>query len=223
MTKFAGLAALLAFFLTACSSAPPPPDWKMNAVGAIEHFQERWLDGDTATADLALAKARAEIAKSGRTDLLARAELAACASRAAALDFTPCAAYTPLASDAASHDRAYAQFLGGDWNGLAAPALPAHYAGLVSAKDDAAANRAALEIKEPLPRLIATALLFKQGRVAPATLANAVDTASERGWRRPLLAWLKVAQERAKAAGDTTAAAQLQRRIDFALGSGAGK
>lgn len=212
------LALLLALLLSACSSTPPPPDWKLNAVSLLEHFQARWLEGDGKTAEIALDKARAEISKSGRLDLLARAELAACATRAAALDFSACAGYDQLARDAAAGDAAYARFLNGDWAGLDAGLLPAHYADLIKAKDDGAANRAASEIKDPLPRLIATALLFKQGRAEPGGLAVAVDTASERGWRRPLLAWLQVQLKRAQAAGDAAAAAHLQRRVDLIAG-----
>ena len=211
----ASLLAVLA--LTACSSAPPPADWKMNAVSLIEQFQSRWLEGDGKTADIALDKARGEIAKTGRLDLLARAELAACATRAAGLDFTACDGYTRIAGDAAANDAAYARFLGGDWSGLEVKLLPAHYAALVGAKDDPTANRAVAEIKDPLPRLIAAALLFRNGRADPATLATAIDTASERGWRRPLLAWLQVQLQRAQAAGDSSATAQLQRRIDMVM------
>jgi len=213
------LVASSLLLLTACSSSPPPPDWKLNAVNLIEQFQERWLEGDAKTAELALDKARGEIAKTGRLDLLARAELAACASHTAALDFSPCTAYQRLANDAAAGDIAYARFLAGDWNHLDSKALPAHYSALVTAKAVPAANRAAAEIKEPLPRLIAAALLFQAGNAEPATLANAVATASERGWRRPLLAWLQVELKRAQAASDTAASAQLQRRIDLILGA----
>lgn len=212
------VATALIALLAGCSSAPPPPDWKMNAVSLIEQFQSRWLEGDGKTADLALDKARAEIARTGRLDLLARAELAACATRTAALDFSECTGYARLAGEAAANDAAYARFLAGDWQELDAKSLPAHYAGVVTAKDAAAANRAAGEIKEPLPRLIAAALLFKTQRAEPATLASAVDTASERGWRRPLLAWLQVQLKRAEAAADSSASAHLQRRIDLITG-----
>ena len=212
------LALVLALLLTACYSTPPPPDWKLNAVSLLEQFQARWLEGDGKIAEIALDKARAEIARSGRLDLLARAELAACATRAAALDFSACGGYEKLAKEAAPNDTAYARFLGGDWAGLDAALLPAHYADLVKARDDAAANRAVSEIKDPLPRLIAAALLFKTGRANPSSLAGAVDTASERGWRRPLLAWLNVQLQRAGAAGDSAAAAHLRRRIDLIAG-----
>jgi hypothetical protein len=57
--------------------------------------------------------------------------------------------------------------------------------------------------------------MLKTGRATPAVLASAVDTASARGWRRPLLAWLGVQRERAQAAGATEEAARLQRRMEL--------
>lgn len=216
MTLPLSLAALL--LMAGCSSSPPPPDWKMNAVSLLEHYQARWLEGDTRAADLALEKSRLEIARTARLDLLARVELAACGTRIAALEFGECTAYTPLANEAAAVDRAYARFISGDWSGIDAKQLPPQYAALLGAKDAAAANRAATEIKEPLPRLIAAGLLLKQGRAEPATLAQATDTASERGWRRPLLTWLEVQLMRAKTSGDQDAITHLQRRISLAEG-----
>lgn len=217
----AGVFALTAALLAGCGGKPPPANWKMDAVSQLEHAQQRWLEGDGRAAELALGKARADIARSGRVDLLARAELAACAVRVASLDFSPCDGYERLAADAAAEDRAYARFLVGDWNGLDARLLPTHYAALMGAKEDAAARRALAEIQAPLPRLIAAALLFKTNRADPATLALAVDTASERGWRRPLLAWLEVSLRRAQASADADAAASIQRRIDLVLAGNA--
>jgi hypothetical protein len=46
-----------------------------------------------------------------------------------------------------------------------------------------------------------------------------VDTASAQGWRRPLLAWLGLQQQRAQQAGDAEAVARLARRIAL-VGSG---
>ena len=90
---------IAATLLSACGGTPPPPDWKLNAVSLIEHAQQRWLEGDTKAAELAETKARREIAKSGRIDLLARAELSACATRIANLDFAACAAFDKLAAE----------------------------------------------------------------------------------------------------------------------------
>ena len=97
--------------------------------------------------------------------------------------------------------------------------MPAHYSRLVTAKDDLTANQAVLEIKEPLARLIAAGLLVKQARAAPQTFATAVDTASERGWKRPLMTWLKIEQQRAQSAGDLISVKTLQRRIELTQGN----
>jgi hypothetical protein len=218
--KYAFATLFLATLISACGGTPPPADWKMNAVSLLEHAQQRWLEGDSKTAELAQGQARKEIAKSGRLDLLARAELAACAAHVASLDFSVCTAFDNLAPDASRVDQAYARFLAADWIGLEAKSLPEHYASLIGAKDDASANKAAVAIKDPLPRLIAAGVLFRAGRADPATLTAAVDTASERGWRRPLLAWLEVQLKRAQASGDQSAAAMLQRRIDLTLERG---
>lgn len=203
--------------LAGCSSTPPPPNWKMNAVSLLEHAQQRSLEGDSKSAEQAMTNMRAQIAQSARIDLLARAELATCATYIASLDFSACTAYEKLAADAGADDQAYARFLAGDWTGLDAKSLPPHYAGLIGAKDEVNANRAVADIKAPLPRLIAAAVLFRTGRADPATMRIAIDTASERGWRRPLLAWLEVQKSRAEAGGDSAAASALQRRIDLVL------
>jgi hypothetical protein len=73
-------------------------------------------------------------------------------------------------------------------------------------------------IDDPLSRLIATGVLFQQGRASPDAIALAVDTASAQGWRRPLLAWLGVQLALAEKAGDSAAAAALKRRISLAGG-----
>jgi hypothetical protein len=57
---------------------------------------------------------------------------------------------------------------------------------------------------------------MKAGKITPADIANAADTASNQGWRRPLLAWLGVQEQRAQAAGDAAAVQQIRRRIALA-------
>jgi hypothetical protein len=86
--------------------------------------------------------------------------------------------------------------------------------------DSAAAPDAALSaIADPLSRLVAAGVLIQRGQATPGVIAQVVDTASAQGWRRPLLAWLKVQQARAQAAGTTDEAARSQRRIDVLLES----
>ncbi|MDD3528250.1 MAG: hypothetical protein PHS77_00095 [Gallionellaceae bacterium] len=209
------LAPIALLALAACAGSPPPPDWKMNAQSGLEGFTKHYLDGNAKLAEMNFAKARAEAARTGRPDLIARVELARCGVRAAALEFDDCPAYQALRDGAAPAEQAYARFLAGDWQDLAGKALPAQYAGVVKTGD--AAGLAT--IKDPASRLIAAGVLFRAGRLPPEGIATAVDTASERGWRRPLLAWLGVELKRAEAAGDQAAMARIQQRIDLVAAS----
>ena len=200
--------------LTACANRPPVPDWQMDAKGASERFVKAYAAGNSRVEALEFAKARSAVASTGRPDLLARLELLRCATRVASLVFEPCAGFEALRADAASAERAYADYLAGQ---LAAPdvaLLPSAQQSVVAAAP--AAQAAALQgVDEPLSRLVAAGVLLRRGQASPAVLAQAVETASAQGWRRPLLAWLGAQALRAEQAGDTLEAARLRRRMDL--------
>jgi hypothetical protein len=152
------------------------------------------------------------LARTGQRKLVARLELLRCATRVASLVMEPCAGFDALAQDAAPAERAYARYLAGTAQAPDAALLPEVHRALVG---NASPDAALATIKDPLSQLVAAGVLFRTGRATPGVIATAVDTASARGWRRPLLAWLQVQQQRAQAAGDVNAAAALQRRIDL--------
>jgi hypothetical protein len=126
----------------------------------------------------------------------------------AALDYD-CAGFAALAADATPAQRAYAAYLDGRWQGLDAALLPEQHRAVV-------ASGALAAVADPLSRLVAAGALLKAGRITPADIAAAVDTASSQGWRRPLLAWLGVQEQRARAAGDAAAVERIRRRIELA-------
>ena len=200
----------LAALLAACGSTPPPPDWQMNAKGSIERATEAWLGGNQKIEEVEFARARSEVLRTGQPSLVARLELTRCATRVAALVFEPCAGYDAVAADAAPAEKAYARYLGGQATADDAALLPAPHKGLVGASGGEVSG-----IEDPVSRLIAAGVLMRRGVVAPAVVDAAVDTASQRGWRRPLLAWLGVQLKQAQAAGKTDDAARIQRRIDL--------
>ena len=207
--------------MSACASKPVPPEWQANAHGALKDFSAAYLTGNSRVANLEFARARSEIASTGRADLIARAELVRCATRVASLEFDNCAGMTGLADDAGPSERAYAAFLTGRWQALDAAALPAQHRALVTASNEASRNAAMAGLQDPLAQLVAAGVLFQMGQLAPAGIAAAVNTASAQGWRRPLLAWLGVQAQRAEAAGDADAKARIQRRMDLVSSSGA--
>jgi hypothetical protein len=203
----------LALIVAACGSAPPTPDWKLNAQSALERGANAWLEGRTQIAEREFANARHAIAGTGRLDLLARAELARCAVLVASLQFEPCAAFEALRADAALAERAYAAYIAGRATAADAALLPEQHRPAASAGSDAAALTALQAMKDPLARQIAAGVLLQSNRASPGVIAAAVDNASAQGWRRPLLAWLKLQEQRAQAAGDRAALDALRRRI----------
>jgi hypothetical protein len=209
----AGLASIL---LAACASGPPVPGWQLNARAAAESAVDATLSGDAKAAERDLARARAEVARTGRPDLMARLELMHCAARVASLDMQPCDRFEALRADAAAPERAYADHLAGRATPAQLELLPPAQRAAARA-DDASAAGVLAAIDDPVARLLAAGVRMRQGRASPAVLALAVDTATARGWRRALIAWLQAAAARADGAGDATEAARLRRRIELVL------
>lgn len=178
-----------AALLAACAGSTPPPDWQLGARGALVQYQRYYLAGDTQIAEKEFANARAEIARTGRLDLLARAELLRCAVRTASLELDECSGFETLRTEAGAEEVAYAEYLAGR------------------------ASRAATE--DPLSRLVAAGVHFKTATIRPEEVSTAIEVASSQGWRRPLLAWLSVQVKRAAESGDQAAVAHIRRRIDF--------
>jgi len=214
LALFAGAA-----FIGACASSPPVPDWESNAKTAMDHAIAAYLAGDTRLADSDLERARTEIARTGRIDLLGRAELVHCAARVASLVFEPCERFEKLRADSAAPERAYADYLAARVQPQDIALLPPQHRAVaatnLSAENAAAALRG---IEDPLSRLVAIGVLFQAGRAHPTAITRAADTASAQGWRRPLLAWLSVQLALADKAGDASEAARLRRRLGVVQG-----
>jgi hypothetical protein len=141
--------------------------------------------------------------------VVAQAELVRCAARTASLEFDDCPGFAQLAQDATPAQRAYAAYISGHWNELDPALLPEQHRPVV-------ASGSLGSVDDPLARAVAAGALFKAARITPADIDRATDTASGQGWRRPLLMWLGVAEQRAQAAGDTAAVERIRRRIALA-------
>jgi len=204
------LIMMLLLALAGCATKPQPPRWEPEARGALDGFTDAWLQGDTPAAEAEFARARRETASTGRFDRVAQAELVRCAVRTAALE-ADCPGFAAIAPDATPAQRAYAAYLAGRWQGLDASLLPEQHRPVV-------ATGTLAGVVDPLARLVAAGALLQAGRIVPGDIAFAVDTASNQGWRRPLLAWLGVQQQRAQAAGDMQAVEQIRKRIALASG-----
>jgi len=66
------LAATAALLLAACAG-PPPPDWALAAHAALRQVQAAALEGRDRVEAAEFARAKAQLGRTGRADLLARA------------------------------------------------------------------------------------------------------------------------------------------------------
>jgi hypothetical protein len=213
---FSGALAMCTLLVGGCADRPPTPDWQLNAKSDLDRAVAAWFDGNDNAEAQAIAAVRAEIARTGRPALLARAELVRCAARVASLVLEPCRAFDALAPDAAPAERAYAAFLAGRAGAADAALLPEPQRPLAAVGATAASDLAALDrMNEPLSKLVGAGVLLQAGRATPEVVRRAVDTASAQGWRRPLLAWLALQRQQAEARGDAAEAARIQRRLDL--------
>ena len=203
----------LVLLLAACAR-PQPPDWQVDARGALERFEHQFLAGETRAADAEFARARGDLASTGQASLVARAELTRCAVQVASLVLEPCAGFEPLRADAGPAERAYADYLQGAPSDAAL--LPAQHRAVAVGKAGAATLA---QIADPLSRLVAAGVVMRSGQGDPQLLQLAVDTASTQGWRRPLLAWLGAQLKLAEQRGAGEDAERLRRRIALVGGT----
>jgi hypothetical protein len=209
------LAAVCAGLLAACGSQPPAPDWQSSAHGALERYTSAYLKGDARVEAVEFEQARTELAATGQPGLVARAELTRCAVAVASLVLDPCDGFERLRADAPAAERAYADYLAGHITPAEVSLLPAQHRAVAGGREDPGAVQT---IADPLARLVAAGVLFRMGRASPEVVALAADTASQQGWRRPLLAWLGVQQQRAERAGSREDAERIRRRMDLVSG-----
>jgi hypothetical protein len=189
--RFRDSLALIAL-LAGCAGGPQAPDWQAAAAQALQAFERLYFAGSTDAAEAQFKAARSELARTGRADLVARAELVRCAVRVASLEFDDCPGFESLRYGASPQELEYASYLLGKGAYKAADA--------------------------PLSRLVAYAVSLRNGTINPTGISAAVDVASAQGWRRPLLAWLAVQEKRAADAGDSETAARIRRRIELISG-----
>ncbi len=203
-------ATALILSLAACAGSPLPADWQSNAHQSLNTFSTAYLSGNSRLAEAEFQRARSELARTGRFDRVARAELVRCGIQLASLELNDCPGFAAISADAGAAERDYADFLQG--KAVAPALLPAQYQTM-------AASKVALSrIDSALSRLIAGGVLLRRGQLTAGDIAVAVDTASAQGWRRPLLAWLEIQARQAASQGDEKTAAQARRRAELSDG-----
>ena len=167
-------------------------EWQTDA-GSLQVFQRALLAGDTKREPTPHSRAaRAELARTGRADLVARAELIRALRRSRSLVFERCAGFERSGTTPATDERP----------------TP------ITSREAAPRAGRASRSRSWSPQ----ACRCSTGRDHAAGHCRGSRHRLGQGWRRPLLAWLGVQLKRAEAAGDSETAARTRRRIELVSG-----
>ena len=200
--------------LAACGGGPKAPDWKKDSINLIEKYKKAELKGEGQRAERYFEQAVQAAGSAGKIGETAQLHLIRCATRQASLDYEPCTGYLDHAKFGVSpEDDAYYRFLTNQQDKLDASKLPSQYRDFAKSSDPAKMLASVQSISEPLSRLIAASLVVARKQADDGILNLAVETASEQGWRKPLLVYLKLLENRATVRNDKSEAEKLRARI----------
>ena len=208
----------LLVFICACSFKPLPR-WMDTASRQLENYKTNFLADTEGASEPHFAKARTAISSNNDLNLLATAYLTKYALHTAVLenfDDSEFIRIDKLQPNAAN--RAYHDFLKGDFRQITPDKLPDQYKNLPALminRDLPAAAREIAAISDPLSLLIACGVWVKYLPVDESILLLAIDTAARQGWRRPLWAYLTRLQQYYADRRETAKSENIKERLEL--------
>jgi len=211
---------LLLFLLLAGCGSKPAPAWLAAGHKQLETFKQDFLTGrEPRITEIHFRNAVEEIKKSGDADLLGKAWLTRMALQTAVLMEMDAGDYPKTeAAEVVPANRNFFRFLNGNTAAVDISLLPEPYRPFWVAfcnVDAVKAAAAITAIDDPFSRLIASGLAVRHRLEAEVILRTAVETASQNGWKRALLAWLERLASFHEAAGDAKKASAIRSRIEM--------
>lgn len=209
---------ILFLLLCACGSAPIP-QWKDTSFRQLENYKVNFLADKEDATEPHFVQAKKAISSNNDLNLLAAVYLTKYALHTAALeDFADSEFLRIDKLQPNAANRAYYDFLKGDFRKVAANQLPDVYRNifpLIVEKNLIAAAREIAAISDPLSRLIACGVWVKYQSNDESILQLAIDTAARQGWRRPLWAYLTHLQKYYSDRRETDKAENIKERLDL--------
>ena len=216
-----GLLSLVAATLFGCAQNPVP-QWQGASAQASTRGVQAYLVGMTPVARLEFERARSALSSTANLEAVANLELLQCAVRAASLESVYCAPSID-ASAMSQAQLVYRDYLNGqlpsDQQRALLPNAQQQVALAIGSGGNVAGVVADLvqAAQQPgtqlLSALLACGIAQQHKRASLEVAMQAVDMASAQGWRKPLLAWLRVQATLADEAGHQQLAQQSRQRI----------
>lgn len=201
--------------LSACASRPPTPAWQSQTRNAMDLYLIAYLDEDARSAKVQWERVHKALQQTASVEAFAQALLLRCAAESASLATRgACPDFERWKDGSSPAQRAYADYLRGAPLDAPTLALLAPWQQRTAQRD--AADPTPLDTgSDPLSLLVGAARLLRSGKANPAVLEQALQAASDQGWRRPLRAWLQVRATLALEAGDSATHQHTQRRLQL--------
>lgn len=210
---------LACIILLAGCSAKAVPGWIKTSHNQLESFKAHYLQGRDRLAEINFNKAIDEIKSGGDLHLLQIAYLSRYAMQSSVLEGFDDLEYRRLAAvEPHSGNVHFHAFLQGAFDRVDAQSLPEQYRSFLRACKNgrqAEIDSAIEAMEDPLSRLIASGLAVEKQLYHERTLHTAIRTASEQGWKKALLVYLKKLRGFYTAINEQKKADMAQQRIDL--------
>lgn len=210
---------LACFLLLAGCSTKAVPDWIKTSHNQLESYKKHFLLGRDRLAEISFQKTVSEIKSSGDLRLLQIVYLTRYALQVAILESFDDQDYRRLeAIEPHPENIHFHAFLKGAFDRVDEQYLPPQYRPFLRACKNgkqADADRAIATMEDPLSRLIASGLAVQKQLYHETTLNAAIRTASEQGWKKALLVYLKKLRDFYASTNEQKKADVTQQRIDL--------
>jgi len=207
------------FLLLAGCSTKAVPDWIKTSHNQLESFKKYYLQGRDHLAETSFFKAIEAIKSSGDLHLLQIAHLTRYAVQSSVLEGFDDLEYLRLAAvEPHSENVHFHAFLKGAFDRVDEQILPQQYRSFLRACKNGKQveiDNAIAVIEDPQSRLIASALAVQKRLYHEKTLNTAIQTASEQGWKKALLVYLKKLRDFYVSINEQKKADVTQQRIDL--------
>jgi hypothetical protein len=205
--------------LLGCGGSKQIPEWINTSFNQLENYKKNYLSGKDRIADLQFNKAVDEIKKSGNLEILGRAYLTKYAVHVAVIEAFDEREYIKIDTlQPVLENRTFYNFLKGSFDKVDESLLPRQYNSVLKIFRKGNYEDAAHEIskmEDPLSKLIVAGLLIQKNTYDEGILKIAIDTASQNGWKKALLAYLEKLLLFYETKRETEKAANITQRIQL--------